>query len=348
MKLGIHGPRGDAGLWMGLGRSPFLADLTSRDRDPVRFITTLGGGLGVGVVAAVAAMLLALISDVLLTGRGGRGLAAIGEAAIRLQAASPWRLPNAVLQLVLAASVNGAFALGFVAVAALVAGHPLYNYVTAARNIRWRLVIAGLLMGSVLLAPLVAIDRFWGDDAGPVPLLAIGRGGLDTLVYAAAALLLLPAAAAEEILFRGWLLRLFASVTREPLTLIIGTALLFSALHFDFAPDDFLMRAIMGAGFAYMTLRLGGIELATGAHAANNILLVLFVEPLSLKADEGAGFFVGGAADRGRAVGRRICRDHRGGRPPFAAAPRRRGGGGGDAPPLIPGAPILGRAQPGL
>lgn len=289
MKLSIHRSGQGVGLWAGLGRSPFLADLTRRDRDPLRVLATLAAGLGVGAVAAVAAMLLALVGDILLTGHGREGLAAIGEAALRLQTGSPWRLPNAVLQLVLAASVNGVFALSFVAVAALLAGHPLHNYVTAARHIRWRLVVLGLMMGGVLLAPLVAIDQVYGDDAGPVPLLAVGRGGLDATIYALAALLLVPAAAAEEIVFRGWLLRLFGALTREPMTLILGTALIFSALHFDFAPDDFLMRAIMGAGFAYMTLRLGGIELATGAHAANNILLVLFVEPLSLKADEGAG-----------------------------------------------------------
>ncbi len=39
----------------------------------------------------------------------------------------------------------------------------------------------------------------------------------------------------------------------------------------------------MGAGFAYMTLRLGGIEFSTGVHATNNILIVLFIEPLTLK-----------------------------------------------------------------
>jgi hypothetical protein len=39
----------------------------------------------------------------------------------------------------------------------------------------------------------------------------------------------------------------------------------------------------MGAGFAYMTLRLGGIEFSTGVHAANNILIVLFIEPLTLQ-----------------------------------------------------------------
>ena len=31
-----------------------------------------------------------------------------------------------------------------------------------------------------------------------------------------------------------------------------------------------------------MALRLGGIEFSTGAHAANNLLIVLFIEPLSL------------------------------------------------------------------
>ena len=59
---------------------------------------------------------------------------------------------------------------------------------------------------------------------------------------------------------------------------------MFSAAHFDFSPDAFMTRALMGAGFAYMTLRLGGIEFSTGAHAANNLLIVLFVEPLALPA----------------------------------------------------------------
>lgn len=293
MKLGLQGSgRGTgraAGLWTALGRSPFLADLGPRDRDWTRLLATIFGGVGVGAVAAVAAMLLVLVVHVLASGHGQEGLPAVGEAAMRMQTASPWQLPNAVLQLVLAAGVNGVFALGFVAVAALLANHPLHNYVTAARRVRWRLLAAGLVLGALLLAPLVAIDRIYGDDGGPVPLLAVGHWGGGSVLYAAAALLLIPAAAAEEILFRGWLLRLVGAFTREPMTLILATAIAFSALHLDFAPDDFLTRAIMGAGFAYMTLRLGGIELATGAHAANNILIVLFVEPLSLRADQGSG-----------------------------------------------------------
>jgi hypothetical protein len=62
----------------------------------------------------------------------------------------------------------------------------------------------------------------------------------------------------------------------------------FSAAHLDFGADGFLTRLLMGAGFAYMTLRLGGIEFSTAAHAANNILIVLFVQPLTLQSPAAA------------------------------------------------------------
>ncbi len=299
MKPGLDGTGRYGRMWMGLGRSPFLADLTQKDRDPLRLLATLAGGASLGMVAATAAMLLVLVADVFLTGHGAEGLTAIGGAVIRMQAGSPWLLPNAVLELALAVGVNGAFAIVFVAVAALLAGHPLHSYITVARSVRWRLLVAGVVMGGLLLAPLVLIDRFWGDNAGPAPLMTIGRGAAEVAIYGATALLLIPAAAAEEIVFRGWLLRTFAAATRAPGLLIVLTGMVFSALHdvrldaqgprFVFEPDAFLLRTIMGAGFAYMTLRLGGIEFAVGAHAANNILIVLFVEPFSMRADEGAG-----------------------------------------------------------
>jgi len=60
----------------------------------------------------------------------------------------------------------------------------------------------------------------------------------------------------------------------------VVNGLLFSAMHLpDLDPTAFVARALMGVGFCYMTLRTGGIEFSTGAHAANNILLILFVQP---------------------------------------------------------------------
>ena len=58
--------------------------------------------------------------------------------------------------------------------------------------------------------------------------------------------------------------------------------LVFAIIHFDPDPGAFLFRAAMGAGLTWMTLRSGGIELAIGAHAANNIIILLLVRPLSL------------------------------------------------------------------
>jgi hypothetical protein len=49
----------------------------------------------------------------------------------------------------------------------------------------------------------------------------------------------------------------------------------------------------MGAGFAYMTLRSGGIELSTGAHAANNILFILLVKPFGMGGVASSGIWLG-------------------------------------------------------
>jgi membrane protease YdiL (CAAX protease family) len=93
------------------------------------------------------------------------------------------------------------------------------------------------------------------------------------------------AAAAEEVVFRGWLLKQMGAFTRNPALLIAINGLLFSAIHFDPNLDAFLVRLAMGVGLAWMTLRLGGIEFAIGAHAANNIVILLFIQPMSLKPD---------------------------------------------------------------
>jgi hypothetical protein len=87
----------------------------------------------------------------------------------------------------------------------------------------------------------------------------------------------------EEILFRGWLLRQSSNITRQPLVLMAINGVVFSAAHFDFAPDAFLERALMGASFTYATLRLGGVEMSCGMHTANNLMLVLFLQPLTLQ-----------------------------------------------------------------
>jgi membrane protease YdiL (CAAX protease family) len=120
--------------------------------------------------------------------------------------------------------------------------------------------------------------------APPVLSLASTSVGRATYIAFAVALLVL-AAAAEEVVFRGWLLKQMGAFTRHPGLLIAINGLLFATIHFDPNIDAFLVRAAMGAGLTWMTLRTGGIELAIGAHAANNIVILLLIRPLSLQPD---------------------------------------------------------------
>lgn len=92
---------------------------------------------------------------------------------------------------------------------------------------------------------------------------------------------LLIAAAAEEVVFRGVLLRLTAQILRHPLILCLINGILFSALHLDPDPVGFVARAMSGAIWTWAALRLGGLEFATGAHLANNLLISLLWAPLS-------------------------------------------------------------------
>ncbi|HZK99639.1 MAG TPA: CPBP family intramembrane glutamic endopeptidase [Caulobacteraceae bacterium] len=277
------------GIVESVADSSFLAGLGERDRAAPRIIGAIIGGLVVGAVAATACLILVLIAYTVVTGEAGAGLEGMRRVAISLRDSPSTDLGASSLRLLVAASTNGAFVLAFVALAARLAGHRFIDYITAAPQIRWRLIGVGLVLSALMLAPVLFLDREISRDGSALPILAVSPSFAGRAAYAFAALLFIPAAAAEEAFFRGWLLRQTAAFARQPVVLIAFTAVVFSALHFDFSPGAFFTRALMGAGFAYMTLRLGGIEFATGVHAANNILIILFVEPLTLKATQSAG-----------------------------------------------------------
>ncbi len=271
------------GVAGGLTRSAFLADIDARDRAPLPILGTLAVGFPVGLIGAGAAMTLAVCLYLLGSGRASEGLGGFSELLIDLRDTPSPSLAETCLQLLITASSNAAFFLVFVAVAAAFAGRTLYSYITVARAWRWRLLLVGLILGFAVIGSIALVDRLVSADADPIPLLGIAHGWGGRLTYLLAALLLVPAAAAEELAFRGWLLRQISAFTRRPILLVSLCGLLFAAAHFDFSPDGFLARTLMGASFAYMTLRLGGIEFATAVHAANNILIVLFVQPMTLQ-----------------------------------------------------------------
>ena len=237
-----------------------------------------------GIVGAICITCLTLIPLTLVLGHGSEGLVGLGEAANAL--ADPKRndLTIQIGRLVVTTCVDDGMLLVFAAFAAASAHQPLRALATGAPRFRWRLMLVGLALAALALTPLVTAQRAL-DNATTLPVLSVshtlgGRG-----LYAFAALLLIPAAAVEELVFRGWLLRQIGAFSQRPVILIGLSSIIFAAAHFDFSPDAFLTRALMGAGLAYMSLRLGGIEFAVGAHAANNLLIVLFLQPLSVQAE---------------------------------------------------------------
>ncbi|MGH7023200.1 MAG: lysostaphin resistance A-like protein [Caulobacteraceae bacterium] len=281
-------------VWRGLGWSAFLADITPRDRDPARIAATIVAGACVGLVASVACWILVLAPYTFMIGLGREGLQGLGKVALMFEDSRVHDLGITLLRLVESTATDGVFPLAFVSLAAIMTGRPFQHYVTAAARVRWRLLLLGLALSAVAMAPLVLAGRL--TVAHPAPIVGIAPTLAGRAVYVVAAALLIPSAAAEELMFRGWLMRQLAAFTRRPGVLIFATAIAFSAAHSDFTPDAFLTHALMGAGFAYMTLRLGGLELSTGAHAANNILFVLFVEPFSIQGpvpDAAAGLWFG-------------------------------------------------------
>jgi membrane protease YdiL (CAAX protease family) len=276
-----------------LSQASFIADLSPREKSLWRVVVTLLAGAVGGVVVALITGIIALVLVVVATGGFGGDIRSLPLRITALLNDDGKTIKSALSLLTLAVFTNGPMAATFIGVAALIAGVSPRRYITIASKIRWRLLLSGLLLSVVVIGPLVLASQFLDPHAPPAPMLNLAADWPGRIGYAVACIaLLIPAAAAEEIVFRGWLLRESAAITRNPIFLMAVNGVLFSALHNDFAPDAFLIRSLMGAGFVYMTLRLGGIEFSTGAHAANNILIVLFIQPLSLKPTVSAGLGV--------------------------------------------------------
>ncbi len=78
----------------------------------------------------------------------------------------------------------------------------------------------------------------------------------------------------EELIFRGLIQRLFSQWFRNSHLAILGTAFLFSFIHFQFF--GFVPRFLLGLYFGYLLLWSGTLWLPVLAHLINNGLAVLY------------------------------------------------------------------------
>ncbi len=93
-----------------------------------------------------------------------------------------------------------------------------------------------------------------------------------TLLLNVVLIALLPAIS-EEVCFRGTLQTLFSSDNRNRYVAVWASAVLFSAIHFQFY--GFVPRMLLGALFGYMLLWSGSLWLPILAHFTNNCMSVL-------------------------------------------------------------------------
>lgn len=266
-----------------LMRSPLLADIGPQDRKPWRILLAIvcglvGGLVAVGLLGALAAFVGAIV--VVSKGIDADQLSAI---VANIQSPSGNTLQIAIGMILVLAVVNGVWFATTVAIASRVNKTPFKANVTAAPRFRFRLLTAGLVLYGAALGLVLLVQTATGQITAEMPVTHLTSSWREVVLYVVIALVgLTVAAGVEELVFRGWLLRLTATFTRNPWIVLLLNGVLFSLIHLDADLNSIVARAVMGVVFCYMALRFGGIEFAIGAHTANNLLIVLFVQPITL------------------------------------------------------------------
>jgi membrane protease YdiL (CAAX protease family) len=175
------------------------------------------------------------------------------------------------------------FILAFFTLALLVKplnDRPLLTIVNGGSRVRW-----GRMLFSALV--WIALSALWlwysiRSDPGNFSLNNTSRS---LIALAVLSVLLIPFQAGfEEMLFRGYLMQGFTVLARNRWVPVVVTSVIFGLMH-SLNPEvkeyGFLTMipqyVFFGLAFAVLTMMDDGIELAVGAHAANNAFLSVFV-----------------------------------------------------------------------
>jgi len=191
-------------------------------------------------------------------------------------------LPDGFMEVAVLASVTAAWLLGLRSAARRGHRRPLLSLVSVDLRLDVRriglgavfwlianiVVTAALIVLGALAHPAGRIDLT--DDFGMPQSRAFLVAGLVSMA-------LFPLqAASEELAFRGWLTQTLGQFVRRRWILVPVIALLFALAHAPYAgPFVFPVYVIMSIGLSSLTLLDQRIELAIGAHAANNIFVVM-------------------------------------------------------------------------
>jgi membrane protease YdiL (CAAX protease family) len=275
-------------------RPLFLQAAGPHDRRWPRLLLLLVVGTTFATVASIVASLVVLALAALLSGVKGEW-AALWAWIDRFMSVGGAETDLTIYIPFLAALSLGllTFALIFLSVASQLYGRPIRSFLTSAERFRWPLVAWGAAINFGLLGVLLVVQVAGGEPVTP-PLFTPGAAFGAQLAYAFACVIFLYLAAlAEEMIFRGWMMQQIGAFTRNVVVILVINGLLFSLIHLDPNADAVLARAATGIAFGWIVLRTGGLEFAAGAHMANNLLITLFIEPLTAADVEKRPFDIG-------------------------------------------------------
>ena len=191
-------------------------------------------------------------------------------------------LPDGFFEVVLLATATLGWMLGLRGVARKAHRRPLLSLVSIDGRLDLRRIAlgAGFWLAAYLVVGMLGLAFYaliQPADASPV---MDGPSAPPSGLFLLAGLLsiaLFPLqAGCEELVFRGWLTQTLGQVLRRRWLLVLVVAVVFALAHAPFdGPFVFPTYVVMSLGLSALTLRDQRVELAIGAHAANNISVVL-------------------------------------------------------------------------
>jgi membrane protease YdiL (CAAX protease family) len=155
----------------------------------------------------------------------------------------------------------------------------IITLVTPNDRVRWKRIFQGFGFYFLLISVISVVGMVLSPSEYQLTFKPV-----QFLVFLPIALVLTPIqASAEELFFRGYLMQGIGFKTSNSLIPILGSSLLFMLPHLlnpEVKSNFFLMAAhyfLFGVFFAFITVRDNSLELAMGAHAANNLFVALIL-----------------------------------------------------------------------
>ncbi|QEO10266.1 CPBP family intramembrane glutamic endopeptidase [Protaetiibacter larvae] len=149
---------------------------------------------------------------------------------------------------------------------------PLGMRHSVAFRVRWRWMLACVVPALVVTLVSIGVSFVPALFGQPLPAPVPVEAGRLVVLLILVVLLAPLQSAAEEYIFRGLAMQAIGAWVRPVWVAIVVSTVIFTAGHVQYELWGMLSVAVMGAGFAIVTWRTGGLEAAIALHVINNVL----------------------------------------------------------------------------